>query len=284
MRCIKLLCEIKHYSSTRIITQANMNIFEGRLDQFNGVLVNSEQEPCHNEDFKSKLERSLDYWKENHKRGIWFRVNLSESDWIPVLAKNEFKFHHADDNYVMMLRWLPQEEECHVPKYAHTMVGVGAVVINEKDDTILVVRERYNKRPHWKLPGGYAEPGENLVDAAIREVFEETNIHTEFQSVLAFRHGHGGQFGCSDIYTTVSLKPVTFDIQKCDREIEECSWIKLEEYLSHPDIHELNKFFVQKYVDNKHSDTKIECTHGFHQILKKPYTVYHAVSKNKNKY
>jgi len=38
------------------------------------------------------------------------------------------------------------------------MVGAGAMVINENKE-ILVVREKYYKKPHWKLPGGYVDPG-----------------------------------------------------------------------------------------------------------------------------
>lgn len=37
-------------------------------------------------------------------------------------------------------------------------MGVGAFVVND-DNELLVVRERFYKHPHWKLPGGYVELG-----------------------------------------------------------------------------------------------------------------------------
>lgn len=83
--------------------------------------------------------------------------------------------------------------------------------------------------------------GEDLVDAALREVFEETGIKCEFQSILTIRQGHNGIFGCSDIYVVVNLKALNEDIKKCDREIAECQWMNIEEYLTHPHIHELNR-------------------------------------------
>lgn len=112
------------------------------------------------------------------------------------------------------------------------------------------------------------------MDAAIREVHEETNISTKFESVLTIRHGHGSMFGCSDIYTVVSLSPLNDNIEKCQREIEECKWMDIEEYLNHADVHDLNKFQLQKYLEYKKNDIKVNCYHGIHQILKKPYTVY----------
>lgn len=112
------------------------------------------------------------------------------------------------------------------------------------------------------------------MDAAIREVHEETHISTEFESILTLRHAHGGVFDCSDIYIVVSLRPLNEDIEKCEREIDECKWMDIDEYLNHPDIHELNKFQLQKFLEYKKSNLKINCYHGVHQILKKPYTLY----------
>ena len=42
------------------------------------------------------------------------------------------------------------------------MIGVGAFVVN-KNDELLVVRERFHKTPHWKLPGGYVNPGKKYI-------------------------------------------------------------------------------------------------------------------------
>ncbi|XP_008197132.1 nucleoside diphosphate-linked moiety X motif 6 isoform X2 [Tribolium castaneum] len=249
------------------------DIFEGTLDRFKGVTVRSEVENCDPPSLANKIDKSLKKWRESGYRGVWFRVHLDQSDWVPVLAKKGFRFHHAKDDFVMMYLWLPVDELCNIPPYAHTMIGVGAVVVNDKSE-ILVVSEKYYQVPHWKLPGGYVEPGENLVDAAIREVWEETGVQTEFHSVLTLRHTHFGMFGCSDIYTVVSLKPLTFNIEKCEREIAKCTWMDIEEYLNHPNVHELNRFFVQKYLEHLRKNLKIDWHHGIHQVLKKAYTVY----------
>jgi ADP-ribose pyrophosphatase YjhB (NUDIX family) len=69
----------------------------------------------------------------------------------------------------MMYRWLPTAEECNIPPFAHTMIGVGAVVMNDAQE-ILVVKEKYSVIPHWKLPGGYIEPGKSPRDLLFRGV------------------------------------------------------------------------------------------------------------------
>lgn len=72
--------------------------------------------------------------------------------------QNGFVYHHAVQDYVMMYKWLPVHENCNVPPYAHTMIGVGAIVL-DNEQNLLVVSEKYHKVPHIKLPGGYVEPG-----------------------------------------------------------------------------------------------------------------------------
>jgi 8-oxo-dGTP pyrophosphatase MutT (NUDIX family) len=60
-------------------------------------------------------------------------------------------------------------------------VGVG-VVVREAGDTILLEKRR--DCGWWGLPGGKVEPGESLIDAAVREVLEETGLTVEVTHLI----------------------------------------------------------------------------------------------------
>ncbi|KJE93091.1 NUDIX domain-containing protein, variant 2 [Capsaspora owczarzaki ATCC 30864] len=140
----------------------------------------------------------------------------------------------------MMTRWLPEDEPSQLPTYATHYVGVGGFVLNDQNE-LLVVSERYGDKPMWKLPGGHANRGEDLGQAAIREVFEETGIESEFISLTAFRHQHKYLFETSDLYFVCRLKALSLEIKHDPREISACRWLPLDQYIADPSVSYTNK-------------------------------------------
>ena len=73
-----------------------------------------------------------------------------------------------------------------LPPYAHTTLGVGAFVVNEKEEA-LVILEKFSHAPDfWKLPGGAVDVDEELTTAAEREVKV-----CVFCSLIVFSAEHG---------------------------------------------------------------------------------------------
>ena len=83
------------------------------------------------------------------------------------------------------------------------------------------------------------------MDAAIREVLEETGIHTQFEALACFRHWHGYRYGKSDIYFVARLSPLSREITMQEEEIEECLWMPVEEYLGSEATSPFNRRIVQ---------------------------------------
>lgn len=73
----------------------------------------------------------------------------------------------------MLTMWLPDVtiDSNKLPNYASHYMGVGGLVINERNE-MLVITERYafDDVKRWKLPGGLVDAGESIADAAVREV------------------------------------------------------------------------------------------------------------------
>lgn len=61
--------------------------------------------------------------------------------------------------------------------------AVGVVCLRG-DAVLLIRRGRPPRQGEWSLPGGRIEPGERAVDAALRELREETGVEAEITKLL----------------------------------------------------------------------------------------------------
>ncbi len=58
------------------------------------------------------------------------------------------------------------------------------VIILDREQRILMVRQHHQERYVWTVPGGAIEPGETSVDAAVREVKEETGLTVAIDKMI----------------------------------------------------------------------------------------------------
>ena len=212
------------------------------LDRYGSLIIGSDDLPRDPEDFSASLGETV---KKAHTLGaqlIWLHLKPQRAELTALCVQAGFIYHHADSAGLQLVyRLIPN---AYVPEYATHTVGAGGVLLDD-ERRILVVQERRPRRRHYKLPGGAVDPGEHLVDAVVREVYEETGIRGEFLSLNCFRHWHGYRYGKSDIYFVCRLKPLSSQITLDEKEISEARWMPLDEYLNHKDTHPFNRRIVQ---------------------------------------
>ncbi|CAK7324498.1 unnamed protein product [Dovyalis caffra] len=203
-------------------------------DDHGGVIVEM-KEPMDPDMFHAKLRASLSLWRQQGKKGIWIKLPIALVNLVETVVKKGFQYHHAEPNYLMLVYWIPDTPST-IPANASHRVGVGAIVLNDKRE-VLVVQEKSGKFQGtgvWKIPTGVVDESEEIFMAAIREVKEETRIDTEFLEILAFRQWHKSFFEKSDLFFLCMLRPVSFDIEKQELEIEAAQWMPFEEYAAQP--------------------------------------------------
>ncbi|CAN1196684.1 Nudix hydrolase 2 [Linum perenne] len=187
-----------------------IELLKAKEDWFGGltVVINEHMEAV---DFVPQLRYSISKWKAQGKKGLWIKLSISHSNLVDSVVKEGFRFHHAESDYVMLVRWLPDDAPDTLPPNASHRVGIGAFVINESKE-VLVVMERsggFRDTKYWKLPTGVVEEGEDICAAAVREVKEETGIDVEFVEILAFRQSHRCFFSKSDLFFVCMMRPVS---------------------------------------------------------------------------
>ena len=231
---------------------AKMETLAFAPNQFGGVVTAPDALPDDPAEFERRLRASLDTWKSEGYKVVWLEVPLANAALVPVAANAGFEYHHAKEGYALMTLRLVAGS--YIPPYATHYIGAGAVVINERDE-ILVVSERYrmgsSRGPGYKLPGGALHPGEHLAHGAVREVLEETGVRAKFEALACFRHWHGYRYGKSDIYFVCRLSALSTEITMQEEEIAECLWMPLAEFLSEDSgIHTFNKSIVRAALDS----------------------------------
>jgi ADP-ribose pyrophosphatase YjhB (NUDIX family) len=63
-------------------------------------------------------------------------------------------------------------------------VGVGAVILNERCEVLLLFRKKQPEAGHWTIPGGAVEWFETCADAIRRECREEVGLDVDIDRLL----------------------------------------------------------------------------------------------------
>ncbi|MFQ6077381.1 MAG: NUDIX hydrolase [Candidatus Bathyarchaeia archaeon] len=119
---------------------------------------------------------------------------------------------------------------------SHPLVGVG-VVIREGDKILLIRRGVNPGKGRWSIPGGLVELGEEVREAAKREVEEETGLRVEVDRLLEVfdRVGYDddGRVRFHWFIIDFLAHPVGGDL-RLTPEVMEARWVKIDEVDAYP--------------------------------------------------
>ncbi|KAH7545386.1 hypothetical protein FEM48_Zijuj01G0088000 [Ziziphus jujuba var. spinosa] len=224
--------------------QRPVEILSATNDEFDFVTVEM-KEKMDPTIFASSLRDSVSHWRQQGMKAVWLKLPIDLVNLVPAAVDEGFSYHHAEPEYLMLACWLSQTKQV-LPSYATNRVHIGAFVMNDKREVLVVKESRgmFKRMDLWKFPTGFAEDGEDISEAAKREVKEETGIDSEFVEILAFGHRHEQFHGKSNLFFVCMLRPLSFDIQMEESalkepELEEAMWMPLEEFGAQPLVKEL---------------------------------------------
>lgn len=105
---------------------------------------------------------------------------LKEMNYCPVCGQKLVNKYLPSEG-----KEIPYCEKCQDFRFPRFNVAVSMIVMNEKKDRILLIRQYGKER--YILVAGYVNPGEEAEAAVIREVKEETGLEV---TSLHFNHSH----------------------------------------------------------------------------------------------
>lgn len=95
---------------------------------------------------------------------------------------------------------------CETVFYENPLPVAASVVLNDRREVLLVKRRRAPHQGMWCLPMGFAEMGETIAAAALRELQEETGVEARVLRLLEADSATSSHYG--------DLLIVTFEMQK----------------------------------------------------------------------
>jgi ADP-ribose pyrophosphatase YjhB (NUDIX family) len=225
-------------------------MLETKKDLYNGLIVETESILSSVSDFKNDLTLLLETSKKQKIALLWLDLTTNQHEHIAFALSLGFEFHNCEAKRTTLTLQVIKNAYIPVPP-THT-IGVGAVVINEKNE-LLMVRDRiHTSHSIYKLPGGMLEHAQSLEEGVVREVWEETGIKAKLIKMVSVLNSHPFTFNKSNMYVVFQLEALSSQINVIDtHEIEFALWMPLDEFFAHEEISEFQKKLVNATLNHE---------------------------------
>ena len=219
-------------------------------DRYNGLIIETNSIEDSATDFKESIVSLVKHAKADEKNLLWLELTTKQSQHIAMALELGFEFHNCESKRTTLTYRV--KEGAYIPVSPSHTIGVGAVVINKKNE-LLMVRDRiHNNHSLYKLPGGMVEHADKLSDGVIREVWEETGIKAKLIKMVSVLNAYPYRFNKSNMYIVFQLEALTTEINVIDtHEIEEAIWMPLDKFFLHEEMSRFQKTLVYSALEHE---------------------------------
>lgn len=219
-------------------------------DKYNGLIVEEESIDSASSSFKESLQKLVEKAALQKKSLLWIDLSSTQSEHIAIALQMGFEFHNCEATRTTLTYQVTKD--AYIPVAPTHTIGVGAVVINDKNE-LLMVRDRiHTSHSLYKLPGGMLEPSQSLEEGVLREVWEETGIKAKLVKMVSVLNSHPYTFNKSNMYIVFQLEAESFEIEVIDTaEIEFALWMPLKAFFAHEEMSDFQKNLVNSALNSE---------------------------------